>query len=244
MNGNDTETRSLISPQPRNPVFSFLHRNILPIQAAFWMVAFIASEVQYRKELSEKSEGAEIHFAASALGTVGALLVIAYSIRTRNAQQKEDLKYISARQYFPAVLKRMITPPLPCFQDVDLRRFFASSYILTDAFAIIASNMLGKDVSAWDTAYSSVQLLLESTALAGIPNKDTAYIVFGVVVGVPQTYPLVERIMNPSGREWFLLTNIAMVTSCALGVGTGVASHVQTYLESKKAQSLAVQARV
>lgn len=221
------ELESLLAKQRRNTVFEFFHGNILPIQAALWSVVYIASEVQYRKELSEKSVGAEIHLAASALGTIGALWVIGYSYFSRNSPQQEDLKYTSSCQYLGDVLKRMITPPLPCFQNIDLRRFFTTSYALTNILAVTSYSMLGKDVSAWDIAYPSCIFSLATTALAGIPKKETAYIAFGLIVGIPQTYPLVERLINPQGYIGFLITDIAMVTSCALAVGVSIASHAE-----------------
>lgn len=227
------ELESLIAKQRRNRVFEFLHRNILPIQAAFWTVVYIASEVQYRKELSEKSVGAEIHLAASALGSIGAIWVISYSFFSRNSPQQEDLKYTSGCQYLGDVLKRMITPPLPCFQNVDLRRFFATSYMLTNILAVTSYSMLGKDVSAWDFAYPNCIFLLAATALAGIPKKETAYIAFGLIVGIPQMYPLIERMISPEGYIGFLITDIAMVTSCALAVGVSIASHAQAVRDAE-----------
>jgi hypothetical protein len=227
------ELLALLTQQRRNRAFDFLHRNILPIQAAFWSVVYIASEVQYRKELSEKSVGAEIHLAASALGTIGALWVIGYSFLTRNTPPQEDLKYSNGGQYLGDVLKRMLTPPLPCFQNVDLRRFFTTSYMITNILAVTSYSMLGKDVSAWDFAYPNCIFLLAATALAGIPKKETAYIAFGLIVGIPQTYPLVERLISPEGYIGFLITDIAMVTSCALAVGISIASHAQAVRDAE-----------
>ncbi len=227
------ELESLLAKQRRNSVFDFLHRNILPIQAAFWSVVYIASEVQYRKELSEKSVGAEIHLAASALGTIGALWVMGYSFFSRNSPQQKDLKYTSGFQYATDVLKRMLTPPLPCFENVDLRRFFTTSYMITNILAVTSYSMLGKDVTAWDLAYPSCIFSLATTALAGIPKKETAYIAFGLIVGIPQTYPLVERLINPQGYIGFLITDIAMVTSCALAVGVSIASHAQAVRDAE-----------
>ncbi len=221
------ELESLLAKQRRNRIFEFLHKNNLPIQAALWIVVYIASEVQYRKELSEKSVGAEIHLAASALGTIGALWVIGYSFFTRNTPPQEDLKYLNVSQYLGDVLKRMITPPLPCFQHLDLRRFFTTSYALTNILAVISYSMLGKDVTAWDLAYPSCLFSLATTALAGIPKKETAYIAFGLIVGIPQTYPLVERLISPEGYIGFLITDLAMVASCALAVGVSIASHAE-----------------
>lgn len=231
------EILALLTQQRRNRAFDFLHRNILPIQAALWTVVYIASEVQYRKELTEKSVGAEVHLAASALGTIGALWVIGYSIFSRNSPQQEDLKYVSGYQYAMDVLKRMITPPLQCFQNVDLRRFFTTSYMLTNILAVTAYSMLGKDVTAWDLAYPSCIFSLGTTALAGIPKKETAYIAFGLIVGIPQTYPLIERLINPQGYIGFLITDIAMVTSCALAVGVSIASHVQAVRDAEGIRS-------
>jgi hypothetical protein len=227
------ELLALLTQQRRNRVLEFLHRNILPIQAALWSVVYIASEIQYRKELSERSVGAEIHLAASALGTIGALWVIGYSFFSRHSPQQEDLKYTSGCQYLGDVLKRMLTLPLPCFQNVDLRRFFTTSYMITNILAVTSYSMLGKDVTAWDLAYPSCVFSLGTTALAGIPRKETAYIAFGMIVGIPQMYPLIERIISPQGYIGFLITDIAMVTSCALAVGVSVASHAQAVRDAE-----------
>lgn len=234
------ESEALLTKQRRNRVFEFLHSNILPIQAALWTVVYVASEVQYRKELSEKSEGAEIHLAASALGTIGMLWIIGYSFFTRNSVPAEDLKYTSGKQYLGDVLKRMITPPVHCLQNVDLRRFFSTNYVLTNILAVTSYSMLGKDITPLSIAYPSCGFSLGTTALACIPKKETAYIAFGLIVGVPQTYPLVERIISPQGYEGFLITDIAMVTSSALAVGVSIASHAEAV---KKAEGVSAKAK-